>query len=417
MKTNNKPLFVDYLTIVIKRRHFVLKAFLIVTATAVIISLFIPNQYTATATVLPPNPQQDMMFGLVSPTIASAFGGYSGITSLLSGGTGPSDLFAAILSSSRITGTIIRQYNLKHVFKVKTYHDATEQLKEITRIGVTPEGMITVSITWYDKYLAADIANSYIEELDRFNTETAMTTGKKYRVFIEKRLNENIDSLKQAENNLRKFQEEHRTIALDIELQSVIGAIAELKSQIILLEVQKAAVGSPRGASNLFTTNIDRQLSELKKQLAKIEFGDTPQKKKEFGAGFAVPFSQLPEVALQYAGLVRDVKVQEAIYELLTQQYEQAKIMEVKDTPTVQLLDKASPPEKKSQPKRARIVILAAIFSLILGVLGAFSLEWFEQIKKSPEDFKKWIDIYSKVKSDISHARTLLPKILRSKRK
>lgn len=417
MTSDKKPSFVDYLTVIAKRRHFILKTVAIVTGMAVIISVLMPNQFTATTTILPPNPQQDMMFGLVNPAIATAFGGSSGLTSLLTGGTGPSDLFAAILRSGHITGTLIRKYNLREVFKTKTFHDATKQLNEITRIGVTPEGMVTVSVTWYDKYLATDIANSYIEELDKFNTETAMTTGKKYRIFIEKRLNENIDYLGQAENNFKIFQEEHRTIALDVELENAIATIAQLKAEIILLEVQKAALGSPGDYNNPHAKNINRQLRELNKQLSRIEFGDTLQNNKGFGAGFAVPFSELPEIAVEYARFVREVEVQSAIFELLTQQYEQAKIMEVKDTPTVQVLDRASPPEKKSRPKRSRTVLLAAVFGLIVGALGAFVLESVEQAKTRPDDYKKWTNIYEKVRNDLIIAKTWISTILRSKKR
>ncbi|MBE0434002.1 hypothetical protein IBX73_11135 [candidate division WOR-3 bacterium] len=139
----------------------------------------------------------------------------------------------------------------------------------------------------------------------------------------------------------------------------------------------------------------------MKRQLRAIEFGDK-NKPGEFGAGFSVPFSGLPEVVLEYARLVRDVKVQEAIFELLTQQYEQAKIMELKDTPTVQFLDEASPPEKKSIPRRSRIVIFAAFASLMLSILAAFVIESFEKLTQKPEEYKKWCALREKLAGDLA---------------
>lgn len=417
MKIREQPSFIDYLELIFKRRVFILKTVISVAIAAVIISLCLRHKYTASTTILPPNPQQDMMFGFVNPALTSSLGGASGLTSLLAGGSRPSDLFAAILNSGRITGNIIRKYNLKQVFKAKTNHDAAKQLKEITRIGVTPEGMITVSVTWYDKYLAADIANSYIEELDEFNTETAMTTGKKYRIFIEGRLKETIDTLTMVEERLRKFQEEHHTLILDVEIEKAIETIAELKSQIILLEVKKGALTSSSQTGNPYLHSINRELRELKKQLSKIEFGGNEKKRTGFGAGFSIPFSQLPEVSLEFARLIRDVTVQSAIYELLTQQYEQAKIMELKDTPTVQILDRASPPEKKSAPKRSRIVILTTVLGMILSVVGAFILESLEKTKKYPDRHKKWLDLLDKCRRDARLARTFIFKTLRIKKK
>lgn len=417
MKIREQPSFIDYLELIFKRRVFVLKTVISVAITAVIISLCLRNKYTAATTILPPNPQQDMMFGFMNPALTASLGGASGLTSLLAGGSRPSDLFAAILNSGRITGSIIRKYNLKQVFKAKTNHDAAKQLEEITRIGVTPEGMITVSVTWYDKYLAADIANSYIEELDKFNTETAMTTGKKYRIFIAGRLEETMDTLTMVEERFRKFQEEHHTLVLDVEIEKAIETIAELKSQIILLEVKKGALTSSSQTGNPYLYSINRELRELKKQLSKIEFGGNGKKRTGFGAGFSVPFSQLPEVSLEYARLLRDITVQSAIYELLTQQYEQAKIMELKDTPTVQVLDQASPPEKKSAPKRSRIVILTTVLGMILSIVGVFILESLEKTKKYPDRYRKWLDLQDKCRRDARLARTFIFKILRIKKK
>lgn len=401
MKDKQSPSFVDYLTVLVKWRRFITKAVLIIIVVAVVVSLIIPSQFTATATILPPNPQQEAMMGLLATSLATGVGGLTGIGSLLPGATTPSDLYAAILSSRQVLDNIIKKYDLKIVFRCNTMDETYRALNEISNITVTPEGIVSVSVTWYDKHLAADIANSYIEELNRFNTETAMTTGKKYRIFVEGRLKANMDTLEQAENALRTFQEVNKTVALDEELQVAIATIAQLKSQIIMYEVQKGAWSAPGGRNSPFASNIDRELRELKKQLAKIEFGKKGSS-EEFGAGFSVPLARMPEVALEYARLLRDVKVQEAIYELLTQQYEQARIMELKDTPTVQFLDKASPPEKRSIPVRSRIVMFATFAGFIFAVIAAFILETFDNMKQRPREYQKWIFVYDKIRLDLA---------------
>ncbi|HEC77930.1 MAG TPA: hypothetical protein ENI34_02155 [candidate division WOR-3 bacterium] len=390
MKKSEK--LIRYLQVLLKWRYFVIKLVLITTIASLIISLLITPQFTATATILPPSSDQMTMLGMISADIPGNIAGLAKISGL-SGMVTPSDLFAAIMHSGRIKGKIIRRFNLMKEFGTKTFSDASKQLDAITKIEVSPEGLISVAVTYKNKNLAADIANAYIEELDKFNRETAMTSGKKYRIFIEKRLKETEDSLTKAEESLRKFQEKHRTIALDIEIEKVIETIATLKSQIILKEVQKGASG---GVNNPYTRSIEQELRELRKQLAKIEFGSKTKKRDEFGAGFSIPLSNLPEVSLEYARLLRNVKVQETIYEVLTQQYEQAKILEVKDTPTVEILDKASPPEKKSYPKRSAIVIFCAGLSLLTGFVLTFFFEYLEEIKKVSE----WQEIYKIMNQD-----------------
>jgi len=390
MKKSEK--LIRYLQVLLKWRYFVIKLVLITTIASLIISLLITPQFTATATILPPSSDQMTMLGMISANIPGNIAGLAKISGL-SGMVTPSDLFAAIMHSGRIKGKIIRRFNLMKEFGTKTFSDASKQLDAITKIEVSPEGLISVAVTYKNKNLAADIANAYIEELDKFNRETAMTSGKKYRIFIEKRLKETEDSLTKAEESLRKFQEKHRTIALDTEIEKVIETIATLKSQIILKEVQKGASG---GVNNPYTQSIEQELRELRKQLAKIEFGSKTKKRDEFGAGFSIPLSNLPEVSLEYARLLRNVKVQETIYEVLTQQYEQAKILEVKDTPTVEILDKASPPEKKSYPKRSAIVIFCAGLSLLTGFVLTFFFEYLEEIKKVSE----WQEIYKIMNQD-----------------
>jgi len=410
MMKENRNSITYRVDVLIRWRRIIYKIFLITCAVAVVISLLIPPKYTASASIMPPNPEQETMLGLIGMNISSTLSKLSQLSGI-PGMSTPSDLYAAIMKSDRVKGEIINKFNLKKEFKSKTFTDASKMLEKITKISVSPVGIITVSVTYKNKYLAAQIANAYIEELDRFNKETVMTTGRKYRIFVEERLKMTTDSLQKAEESLRKFQEKHRTVALDIEIENAIEIIAKLKSEIILREVQKGAVASTGSINNPFVANIDKELRELKRQLAKIEFGTTDTTLKEFGAGFSVPFGKLPELSLEYARLLREVKIQEAVYELLTQQYEQAKIMEAKETPTVQIIDRASPPEKKSGPKRSKIVILSALFSLFFGVCLAFLLDWYENLKTDKDKVAKFNEIYLKLKADLNAIKTNIIKI------
>lgn len=407
--------FYGYLQILLRWRKFILRNVVVVTLLAVVISLLITVQFTATATMLPPTSDQGGMLGLLSMNLPSDIVGLSRFAGGLPGISSPSDLYAAIMKSVRVKSVIIEKFDLMKEFKAKTVHDAFGELDRITKISISMEGIISVSVTHKNKYLAADVANSYIEELDKFNNETAMTAGKKYRIFIEKRLKENIDTLTGMEEKLRTFQEKHRTIALTTEIESAIATIAALKSQIILLEVKKGALSSSSRFDNPYLYDISKELRELKKQLQKIEFGGQDTTKNGFGAGFAVPFSELPEVSLEYARLFRDVKVQEGLYRLLTQQYEQAKIMELKDTPTVQILDKASPPEKKSWPKRSLIVIFAMFLSLFASIPLVFLLEYISNVKNKPEDHKITVQLMSTISQDFKEFKSKLSKFFKKR--
>lgn len=400
----------EYLKIIFRWRKFVIQNVIFITLFSVVLSLIITHKYTATTTILPPSSETESMLGLLSGGVLSSLSNISQVAGRLPGLTSPSDLYAAILKSGTIKSALINRFNLKKEFKVKTMYAASKALDKITKISVTPEGIIEVSVTYKNKYLATDIANAYIEELDKFNTETSMTMGKKYRIFIEKRLKQVSDSLTYAENSLREFQEKHRTVVLDEEVKNAIEAVVKLKSDIILKEAQREAIGSVSSFDNPYLNNLNQEIQAMKSQLQKIEFGGPEKTNKEYGAGFSVPFAKLPELSLAYARLFRDVKVQEAVYELLTQQYEQAKIMEAKDTPTIQILDRASPPEKRSFPKRTAIVILGFLFSLLGSIPMIFFYEYLIDMQRNPENHKFAIEILSSLINDFSKLKKILKK-------
>jgi len=409
VKETTKNTYLKYLGIIVKWRLFIVKLVITITVLAIIISLLLVQKYTATATILPPSSEQETMIGMISSNLPGGLSGLGRMTGMIPGVAAPSELFAAIMKSGRIKGEIIREYDLMKEFKARTMTDAGKQLDEITTIEVSPEGIISVSVIYKNKYLATDIANAYVERLDKFNTETAMTVGKRYRMFIEQRLQETEDSLEMAEQLLRDFQEKHRTVALNAEIESAIETIATLKSEILLLEVKKGAISSSSQINNPYLHSINRELRELKRQLQKMEFGSKDTRENEFGIGFFVPISKLPEIALEYARLLRDVKVQEAVYGVLTQQYEQAKIMELKDTPSVQFLQRASPPEKKSFPRRGAIVVFSTVAAFLIGIFLAFFLEYYQRLKQVAE----WQDIYNTIGRDLINIKRNILKLLK----
>ena len=397
MKEKASRSFQRYVSILVKWRLFVVKFVVIATGVALITSLIITQKFAATAAILPPSQEQESMIGLLSTRLSSGVSGLGRMAGLLPGSSTVSDLFAAIMESSTIRGALIRKYDLMKEFKCKTITDTYKALEKITNIEVSGEGIVSVSVIYKDKFLAADLANSYIDELDKFNKETAMTVGKRYRIFVENRLKESFDSLVQAEEAMRNFQETHKTVALDTEIETAIQTLAALKGQVIALEVRRGALSSSAQSSNPYLLEINKELRELEKQLNRIEIGKG-KTTSEFGAGFSVPFAKLPEVALEYARLLRDVEVQTAIYELLTEQYEQAKIMEVKDTPTVQFLDRAYPAERKTYPKRGAMVVFCAVSSVLVGIFLAYVIEYAQQFLRSNE----WQHLYLPLREDLT---------------
>jgi tyrosine-protein kinase Etk/Wzc len=400
---------IKYLGIITNYRKLIFYDVLIFTLLGVVISFLLPPKYRASAQILPP-PEETEFAGLLGTTGLSipklsrlARGG-----SFLRGST-PSDLIGAILMSRTIQERVVNACDLMKVYKIKNSMErAVKTLAEATKIKVSDEGVVEVSVEAPKPKLAADIANAYIEELDRFLKESNMSRGKNMRLFIEKRLATAAEELRAAQESLRVFQERHRVVALDEETKAVIDAYATLKAELLKKEMELGVAQEVSSPENFYVMRIKREIEEFKRQLADIESGRS--RGKGFGAGFAVPFSRLPAVSAEYARRLRDYRVQEEIYALLVQQYEQAKILEARDTPTITVLDYARVPERRSFPKRKVIVGLAFILSLLGGVLFAFGLEYKKTLPKDSFIHQELIRIEGIIKSEFALMKRLFAK-------
>ncbi len=367
----------DYLMVLAKWRRMIGLNFIGVCLLVVLISLFLPKWYTATTSILPPQGEGG---GLSLPsglaTLASLSGGLS-----LPGTATPSDVFAAILKSRSVAERVIRVNGLMKVYKAKDLQEAMRTLHSHSNIDVSPEGIIRIEVTEKDPSLAARVANSLVEALDGVNREKSTSRAKSARIFIEKRLDSTKAELKRAEEKLRRFQEVHKAISLSDQTKAAIEKAADLRAEKAVLEIKLGVLRQSMGGIHPQVQRLRTQINEYDKQLRKMEFGGGED-------DFLLPFSQVPSFALELARLARDLKVEEEIFEFLTQQYEQAKIQEKRDTPTVQVLDEAIPPTQKSKPKRTVLVGLAGLLSLFVGVFLAFGLEYMERVSSSEESQK-----------------------------
>jgi len=363
----------DYIDVVLRRKKLIILLCVVVTSASVVISLILPKKYTATATLLPPIEE--------GPFTSEALRKLGNISSSFSRVIS-SDLYASILRSFSIRKEVVERCELKTRFEFETIEETVEELGDISKVEVRPEGVIVLSVETKDPNLSASIANTYIDVLDRFNKEVRVTRAKKNRMFIEKRLQDTEDKLHAVELSLAKFKKKHKTVALREELQKAIEAAASLKAEITAKEVELGALKESSTEEHPLVVSLEFELSKLREQLEKIEFGSSKSQISSFGAGYSVPLSKVPEIELELERLAREAELQKNIFELLTEQYELARIAEVRDTPTVELLDPAVPPRKKSSPKRMVIVVSSFFISLLAGVILGFLKEYMEGFKE-----------------------------------
>ncbi len=376
----------SYLSIIVGYRRFVLLNFLGVCVAVAILSLFLPSWYSANTTILPPQ-REKLGLGLVSSLAGgiSEFGTSMSLPLMVS----PSDVFAAILKSRAVALAVIEKEDLMKTYHTKTKEDALRELFSHTQVKVTPEGLVSLSFEDKDRFKAAKVANRFVEELDRVNRETNTSQAKNARIFIGERLVQTKEDLTKAEEDLKKFQEENKAVSLDAQMRASIEGAADLKAQMVAAEIELNLLSKNMSPSHPQIQGLKSKINELKRQLDIWELGN-PEKESEEKKILDIPFSQVPTLSLKLARLVREVRIQSGVFELLTNQYEQYKIQETRDTPTIQVLDKAIPPERRSKPKRTFLVGLAGVLSLVSSVVFVFGLEYFKKSKeRNPEEFER----------------------------
>jgi uncharacterized protein involved in exopolysaccharide biosynthesis len=340
--------------------------------TAVVV-LLMPNMYTATTKVLPPQPSQ---------SYASAIAGQLGVAGQLAqaslGLKNPSDIFVAILKSRTVADAIVQRFDLKEVHGLKYLVDARNELGRRSRITALRDGIVVVEVDDEDPKRAATLANAYIEELEKLSLNLAITEASQRRLFFEKRLMSEKQSLSQAESELKKYQEQSGLVAPQGQAQLTISASAALRAQITGKEVQLAATRAFATDNNPDSKRIQQEIAALRSELRKMD-KDANQGKGDV----YVSLGQAPEGALEYVQRVREAKYHETLYDILARQYEAARIDEAKDAGLVQVLDQAVPPEKKSKPKRTETTVLVGISAFIFALLCVGFVEYLNRLKTS----------------------------------
>ncbi|RKZ00699.1 MAG: hypothetical protein DRQ04_05870 [Candidatus Hydrothermota bacterium] len=338
-------------------------------------------------------PSFDQVMGISmgeTPNISGLLSNLPGLPGFVS----PSDIYAYILQSRTIGEKIVDSLGLKSVYKTEQMEDALRSLYRHVDINVQPAGIIKISCRAPTRDLAYKMAKLFVDELDRFNRDAVMTKGRNMRMFVERRLREVEAELKATEEALRDFNEKNKTVKLDEELLKAIEVYSDLKSQLLSYEVKRDFLKSISGNENPDLKRVEAQIAALKSKLQEIEEGEG----EGFGAGFSIPLSQLPEKSVEYARLLRDVEVKTKLYAFLVEQYETAKIMESKDTPTLQVIEEAEVPEKRSWPRRKVLVLEGILLSFVLSV---FFAALFEYTGKTGGSREKWDRVLNVLRGDL----------------
>jgi uncharacterized protein involved in exopolysaccharide biosynthesis len=371
-ETGKEINLLELLQVIVRNLPLIAKITAAAMILSIVLAMTLSKVYTAKATLLPP--QKDSGGGAAA-LLASMGGGLSGFASALGGGS--ADLYLGILRSRTVTDAVIKRLDLHTEFESKNADDTRKMLQNLVKFQAGKDGIITITADYKDPLKAALLANTFVEELQKKSLQLNLTKASTERSFLEKRLIVVKQDLKNAEDAMKTFQEKNKTIKADSQAAAAIEGIARLRAEIISKEVQLAALRNAMTDESADVRALLAGITKLKSQLSLMSgSGD---------GGEVIPsVGNAPAIGVEYLRRLRELKTQEALFEQLTKQFELAKISEARDSSSLQVLDEAVPPLRKSKPKRALIVLISTFSAFCCSVILVFAKEYMTKL--SPED-------------------------------
>lgn len=373
-------------TVLWRHRRLLMRVAGVALAVGLTIAFTMPKRYTSTGKIMPPdNSGSGMaMFAALAGRSSSGLGELGSLAGSLLGGRNSSALFVDLLRSGTVSGDLIDRYNLQHVWHKRYRIDTAKYLAHHTTITDDKRsGVITVEVEDTDPRRARDLAQGYLDELNQLVMRTNTSSAHQERIFIEGRLSGVQGDLHRAQEALSEFSSTHTTIDIANQTRAMVDAAARLQGEQIAAQTEVDSLRQIYGDQNVRVRAAEARVTELRHELEKMSGTSAPDPDAGSDAGgpgaasganqeLYPPLRQLPRLAVPYADLYRQVRVQESVYELLTQQYEIARIEEAKDVPVVSVIDTPGIPEKKSFPPRLLVALLFTMF--VVGVAAMFVL-------------------------------------------
>ncbi len=372
--------FLDVLTVIVKYRRFVSRLVLGATLLTALIAFLSPKWYKSSASVFPAE-RADLLGA--ADGVSSLIKSFSPVRALssLTGNT-EVDRYLAILKSTTVLDSVIKQFDLEHVYDITSFpqEKTAKELLSNVEFSAETEGNLTITVYDRDPFRAADMANYFVAMLNRTNAELQVQNAKGNRLFIEERYSKNLQDLAAAEDSMKAFQKRYGVIAMPEQVQASIKAGAEIAAQLAMREVEEGVLRRVQSPGHPSILSIQYEVQELRAKLAQMSSGGFM---KAGDMNVFVPFSKVPELGSEYVRRYREVEIQYKILQFIGPLFEQAKVEERRQTPSVIVLDTARPAERKAKPKVALYALLALALSSLVSILVIFSRELIEKLERS----------------------------------
>ncbi len=376
-----------------QERTFIAKVALRGTVLFLLVAFLIPSSYESRTQLMPPDGQSATLGMLAALGSKVGIGGSAlSMGADLLGLKSSGALFIGLLDSDAIRDDLINRFDLRRVYWTSTYRSARKRLERNTEVEEDKKsGILSITVSDRDPRRAAAMAQAYVEELNELVVSVNTSAAHRERVFLEDRLKVVKKDLDESSMAFSEFSSKNTTIDLKEQGKAMVEAAASLQGQAIAAESELRGLEQIYTPENVRVRSVQARLTELKRQLSKL--GGTssinPSADANSSESMYPSIRQLPLLGVTYTDLFRRVKIDETVYEVLTQLYELARVEEAKEVPSVKVIDPAKPPEKRSGPPRLLIILAGAFLSLCAASVWVFSKEAWDAA--DPQDPRKML--------------------------
>lgn len=352
----------DLLQVVVDNLRLLVLGPLAVGLLALGISFVMTPIFTASTRFLPPQQQQS-----AAASLMASLGALGGVAGAAAGLKNPADQYVAFMKSESVANALIDRFKLLDRYEADFKQDARKTLENNTTIAAGKDGIIQLDFNDKDPKFAADVANAYITELGHLLNRLAVTEAQERRVFFDRQLLQTKQKLTQAQQALQAVG-----ISGDVVKSTgqAVALVAQLQAQISAKEVQLGALRGYLTPNAAEFKQVQMELSALRAQLSKVEQDQTT--------------SPSGPQSADYVARYRDFKYYETLFDLFAKQLELAKVDEAREGAVIQVVDLATPPERKAKPKKALIAVLATLASGFVLLLYVFVRNAMRQAQGDP---------------------------------
>src|SRR5215472_926949 len=336
------------------------------TTLSLLIAFFIPDTFESKARLMPsPILRARMIIGGIPANIGADPFTFASAA-----------MFVRLMKSDVIRDALIDRYDLRRVYGNNTYRSARKRLERNTRlVDDWRTGTVDITVSDRDPQRASAIAASYVENLNRLLEGLSTSGAHRERLFLEGRLKTAKKDLDESARAFSKFASENTAIDIEAQEQALIDATTAIQGRAIAAESELRALEQTYTPDNVRVRATQARLAELHRQLTRLKGGLQNDDSPPFTGLLYPSLRQLPRLGSPYADLYRNLKINETVYEVLTQEYEVTRLQEAREVPGLVVVDAPVPAEKRSGPSRLLIVLGSVFLSLSIGATWAWARE------------------------------------------